>query len=141
MGDFLPFYLQSNPGVGEQGGGQGQPPLPPHTLPVTLSARACNQQAQRPPGEGAAPSSRKYLPVPKGFPTTHPPAPGGRVGTPLPLTPRLGVTALRSALLLLNAHQASDIESVPAGIPQRGKEVVKQHFIHHYLFFFFFLKK
>lgn len=58
------------------------------------------------------------------------------MGTPLPLTPRLGVTALRSALLLLNAHQASDIESVPAGIPQRGNEVVKQHFIHHYLFFF-----
>lgn len=63
------------------------------------------------------------------------------MGTPLPLTPWLGVTALRSALLLLNAHQASDIESVPAGIPQRGNEVVKQHFIHHYLFFFFFLKK
>lgn len=55
LGDFLPFYLQSNPGVGEQGGGQGQPPLPPHTLPVTLSARAYNQQAQRPPGEWGSP--------------------------------------------------------------------------------------
>lgn len=55
LGDFLPFYLQSNPGVGEQGGCQGQPPSPHHTLPVTLSARAYNQQAQRPPGEGGSP--------------------------------------------------------------------------------------
>lgn len=33
-GIFLPFHLQSNPRMGEQGGCQGRPPLPRHALPV-----------------------------------------------------------------------------------------------------------
>lgn len=109
---------------------------------------------------GAAPGSRKYLPVPEGFPTTHihqpqeatwaPPCPShrgarGGLGWKKPKAEQgsgaVRVVSNSSALLLLDAHEASEIELVPTEIPQRGKEVVKQHFIHYYLFFFFLKKK